>query len=86
MVFTLLNPGHQITGIYAEIASLIFAFSIFALCMHVFFHPNVLYGFVSVAGEKTARKFNNTLETISNNNKLLLNLCHEKYLLLLLNF
>ncbi len=72
MVFTLLNPGHQITGIYAEIASLIFAFSIFALCMHVFFHPNVLYGFVSVAEEKTARKFNNTLESISKNNKLLL--------------
>jgi AraC-like DNA-binding protein len=73
MVFTLLNPDHQITGIYAEIASLIFAFSIFALCLHVFFHPNVLYGLVSEAEEKTARKFNNTLESISKNNKLLLN-------------
>lgn len=46
MWLTILNPNYQITGIYAELASLVFAFSIFALCLHVFFHPNVLYGFI----------------------------------------
>lgn len=43
---TILNPNHQITGTYTETASLIFSFSAFALCLHVFFHPNVLYGFI----------------------------------------
>lgn len=46
MGFTILNPNYQITGIYAELASLVSSFSIFTLCLHVFFHPNVLYGFI----------------------------------------
>lgn len=46
LILTILSPGYQITGVYSEIASLVFAISIFALCFHVFFHPNILYGFV----------------------------------------
>ena len=51
---TFINPTFKITGIYSELTSLVFAFSIFALCLHVFFHPNVLYGFINFEmGEKS---------------------------------
>lgn len=54
MGFTILNPNYQITGIYSELASIVSSFSIFALCLHVFFHPNVLYGFINFEmGEKS---------------------------------
>ena len=46
LILTILNPDYQIAGIYSEIASLVFSISIFAMCFHVFFHPNILYGFV----------------------------------------
>lgn len=50
---TFINPTFKITGIYSELTSLVFAFSIFALCLHVFFHPNILYGFIDFQiGEK----------------------------------
>ena len=53
MGFTILNPNYQITGIYAELASLVSSISIFTLCLHIFFHPNVLYGFIDFQiGEK----------------------------------
>ena len=48
------KPNYQITGIYTELASIVSSFSIFALCLHVFFHPNVLYGFIDFQmGEKS---------------------------------
>jgi AraC-like DNA-binding protein len=53
MGFTILNPNYQITGIFTELTSVVSSFSIFALCLHVFFHPNVLYGFINFEmGEK----------------------------------
>ena len=53
MGFTILNPNYQITGIFTELTSVVSSFSIFALCLHVFFHPNVLYGFIDFQmGEK----------------------------------
>jgi AraC-like DNA-binding protein len=58
MGFTILNPNYQITGIYSELASIVSSFSIFALCFHVFFHPNVLYGFIDFQIGENQNKLN----------------------------
>ena len=58
MGFTILNPNYQITGIYTELASIVSSFSIFALCFHVFFHPNVLYGFIDFQIGENQNKLN----------------------------
>ena len=58
MVFTMINPNYQITGIYTELASIVSSFSIFALCFHVFFHPNVLYGFIDFQIGENQNKLN----------------------------
>jgi AraC-like DNA-binding protein len=68
MVLTFFNQGHQISGVYTEVASLIFAISIFALCAHVFFHPNVLYGFITFDYEtKNKPTSNNSVQNPENN-------------------
>jgi AraC-like DNA-binding protein len=46
MGFIIINPNYQITGIFTEFASLVSAFSIFVICIYIFFQPNVLYGFI----------------------------------------
>ena len=58
MWLTILNPNYQITGIYTELASIVSSFSIFALCLHVFFHPNVLYGFIDFQIGENQNKLN----------------------------
>lgn len=58
MGFTILNPNYQITGIYAELASLVSSISIFTLCLHIFFHPNVLYGFIDFQIGENQNKLN----------------------------
>jgi AraC-like DNA-binding protein len=58
MGFTIINPNYQITGIYTKLASIVSSFSIFALCLHVFFHPNVLYGFIDFQMGDKQKKLN----------------------------